>query len=231
MEGHIPTHRLESHEESALGPYGFAQPTGDRLAVRTRLPVLKLGCLRTIMSGRTRRPMASSLTSMPQELSSPFPDHTANEKQSPSTTPSDGDKAVMAVDDVVSSLPNKEVDTRVVTKAMRRKGWIQFAAICWAIFVCGWNDGTTGPLIPRLREVYRVCGTLVAVSTCHLLTRPFLGIIRCPVPHFHRRLRCTFLAILYSKLHAINHQHDPSRVTSPVPLSTSTSQTVSGMVW
>ena len=159
MEGHNPTHCLESHEESALGRHVSAQPTDDKLAVRTPLTVLKLGRLRTNVSGRTHRPMASSVTPMPQELPSPLPDRIADEKRSAPTTPFEGDKAIMAIDDVVSSLPNKDVDTRIITKAMRRKGWTQFAAVCWGIFVCGWNDGTTGPLIPRLQEVYRVCSS------------------------------------------------------------------------
>ncbi|KAM5538630.1 hypothetical protein V8D89_007659 [Ganoderma adspersum] len=46
---------------------------------------------------------------------------------------------------------------------MRRKAWIQFAALCWSIFICGWNDGTTGPLIPRLQEVYRVPYSVVSL--------------------------------------------------------------------
>ena len=138
------------------------QPTGDKLAVRTRLPrpVLKLEHPRPSVSGRTRRLMASLLTPQPQELPSPLSDHCPHEKKSTPATPSAEDKEVtMAIDDVVPSLPNKEVDTRVVTKTMRRKAWLQYAALCWAMFLCGWNDGTTGPLIPRLQEVYHVRGT------------------------------------------------------------------------
>lgn len=44
----------------------------------------------------------------------------------------------------------------VKTPAMRRKAQIQFATLCWSIFVAGWNDGTLGPLLPRLQEVYHV---------------------------------------------------------------------------
>lgn len=49
--------------------------------------------------------------------------------------------------------------TPATTPAMRRKGWIQFATLCWSIYVAGWNDGTLGPLLPRLQEVYHVSGT------------------------------------------------------------------------
>ncbi len=36
---------------------------------------------------------------------------------------------------------------------------IQFSALCWCIFLIGWNDGTTGPLLPRIQEVYHVFTT------------------------------------------------------------------------
>ena len=43
-----------------------------------------------------------------------------------------------------------------VTASMKRKSWVQFAALCFAIYVAGWGDGTLGPLLPRLQEVYHV---------------------------------------------------------------------------
>ena len=49
---------------------------------------------------------------------------------------------------------SKEVP--IVTPSMRRRGWVQFAALCFTIYVSGWNDGTLGPLLPRLQEVYHV---------------------------------------------------------------------------
>lgn len=33
---------------------------------------------------------------------------------------------------------------------------LHFAAICWCFFLQGWNDGTTGPLLPRMQSVYHV---------------------------------------------------------------------------
>lgn len=33
---------------------------------------------------------------------------------------------------------------------------VQFATLCWSIIVTGWNDGSTGPLIPRIQSVYGV---------------------------------------------------------------------------
>jgi hypothetical protein len=34
---------------------------------------------------------------------------------------------------------------------------LQYASLCWSLFLAGWNDGTTGPLLPRIQEVYHVC--------------------------------------------------------------------------
>lgn len=49
---------------------------------------------------------------------------------------------------VSSPLPNSQ---RQIIKAR-----IQFASLCWCLFLAGWNDGTTGPLLPRIRKVYHV---------------------------------------------------------------------------
>ena len=41
-------------------------------------------------------------------------------------------------------------------KTQKIRGRIQFAVLCWSLFLLGWNDGTTGPLLPRIQEVYHV---------------------------------------------------------------------------
>ena len=45
-----------------------------------------------------------------------------------------------------------EVDVR----AQRKKVNIHFFTMCCSMFLLGWNDGTTGPLLPRIQEVYHV---------------------------------------------------------------------------
>lgn len=42
-------------------------------------------------------------------------------------------------------------------KRFKRKGLVHFAALCWCIFLAGWNDGSTGPLLPIFQSNYRVC--------------------------------------------------------------------------
>nr|VWO96590.1 Major facilitator superfamily transporter [Ganoderma boninense] len=54
------------------------------------------------------------------------------------------------------------------TPAMRRKARIQFITLCWTLFLAGWNDGTTGPLLPRIQIVYH--GFLTAAATNVWLT-------------------------------------------------------------
>lgn len=50
-----------------------------------------------------------------------------------------------------------------VTRSQRRKGQIQFVSLCWCMVLAGWNDGTTGPLLPRIQEVYHVGFAIVSL--------------------------------------------------------------------
>lgn len=43
-----------------------------------------------------------------------------------------------------------------LSKEERRVGRIQFFALCCSLFVIGWNDGSIGPLLPRIQKVYEV---------------------------------------------------------------------------
>ncbi|TFK92343.1 MFS general substrate transporter [Polyporus arcularius HHB13444] len=49
------------------------------------------------------------------------------------------------------------------TPAFRRTAQLQFAVLCWTLFLAGWNDGTTGPLLPRMQSVYHVGFALVSM--------------------------------------------------------------------
>jgi len=41
-------------------------------------------------------------------------------------------------------------------KRMWRKELLHMGALCWMMFLQGWNDGTAGPMLPRIQEVYEV---------------------------------------------------------------------------
>ncbi|KAK0192520.1 MFS general substrate transporter [Armillaria mellea] len=57
-------------------------------------------------------------------------------------------------------------------KRKRMKGRVHYVTLCWFMFLAGWNDGTTGPLIPRMQTVYD--GFLTGAFANILLT-PKLG--------------------------------------------------------
>ena len=42
------------------------------------------------------------------------------------------------------------------TKKELRIARAQFLALCWVLFVIGWIDGSTGPLLPRFQNFYDV---------------------------------------------------------------------------
>ncbi|TEB30490.1 MFS general substrate transporter [Coprinellus micaceus] len=42
-------------------------------------------------------------------------------------------------------------------------GNIQYSALCFCFFISGWNDGSTGPLLPRIQEVYKVSYIIVSL--------------------------------------------------------------------
>lgn len=48
------------------------------------------------------------------------------------------------------------VEPDVPSKVSKWAGRIQFLTLCWTLFVAGWNDGTTGPLLSRMQENYHV---------------------------------------------------------------------------
>ena len=51
---------------------------------------------------------------------------------------------------------NPIVPSSAILKRQKIKGRIQFAALCWSLFLVGWSDACTGPLLPRIQEVYHV---------------------------------------------------------------------------
>jgi len=59
--------------------------------------------------------------------------------------------------------PEERNDTQGTSTYVKRRnekllGRLQFLTLCWTLFLIGWNDSSTGPLIPRIREFYGVKG-------------------------------------------------------------------------
>ena len=44
---------------------------------------------------------------------------------------------------------------------------VQYACLCLALFLAGWNDGTNGPLIPRIQSYYNVISVADTSPTLH----------------------------------------------------------------
>ncbi|KAI0332815.1 MFS general substrate transporter [Cubamyces sp. BRFM 1775] len=44
-----------------------------------------------------------------------------------------------------------------------RKSWLHFLALCFCVFCNGWNDGTTGPMLPRIQDHYHVGFAVVSL--------------------------------------------------------------------
>ncbi|KAH8103076.1 MFS general substrate transporter [Cristinia sonorae] len=51
----------------------------------------------------------------------------------------------------------------ILARKYRLKARLNFLACCWSLFLAGWNDGTTGPLLPRIQAVYNLSYVLVSM--------------------------------------------------------------------
>ncbi|KAF9528584.1 major facilitator superfamily domain-containing protein [Crepidotus variabilis] len=61
---------------------------------------------------------------------------------------------------------NDRTVTPIISEVPRKQkifAQVQFLTLCWTLFLAGWNDGTTGPLIPRIQEVYNIGFAIVSL--------------------------------------------------------------------
>ena len=87
---------------------------------------------------------------------STLPSQTSLEVQSNTgIRPAEDRSSVHSARNVLHVLDSDEITERT-RKRFRRKEIVHFAAVCFAIFAVGWNDGTTGPLLPRIQHDYNV---------------------------------------------------------------------------
>jgi hypothetical protein len=73
----------------------------------------------------------------------------------PSTQPA-SDPVEDTIDIVIELQACSAIIVPTVTKEQARIARIQLFTISWTMFLLGWNDGSVGPLLPRIQEVYRV---------------------------------------------------------------------------
>ncbi|KAF7298349.1 MFS general substrate transporter [Mycena kentingensis (nom. inval.)] len=76
---------------------------------------------------------------------------------------------------VLSEQPSLPVSPPPQTKAQRRTERVQVSTIAWILFLLGWNDGSTGPLLLRIQESYGVGYTVLSLIFVFGCTGSFVG--------------------------------------------------------
>ncbi|KAF7297160.1 MFS general substrate transporter [Mycena indigotica] len=82
----------------------------------------------------------------------------------------------LRVDSTGKQLTGSETDDLPPqTRAQRKTQHVQLATLCWTLFLAGWNDGTVGPLLPRIQQSYHVGYTIVSLVFVFQCLGCFLG--------------------------------------------------------
>ncbi|KAH9899244.1 MFS general substrate transporter [Cubamyces lactineus] len=97
---------------------------------------------------------------------------------------------------------------------MRRKATMQFVTLCCSMFVAGWNDGTLGPLLPRIQEVYHVGYAVVSLIFVVSCTGAVLG--SCTFLYMFDRLGYGLVVVLASCLMIIAYALEAAAIPFPV---------------
>jgi hypothetical protein len=71
-----------------------------------------------------------------------------------------GHHALIVEANVVSRADRVKTMVPVPSQAQIVKARIQFISLYWTLFLAGWNDASTGPLLPRIQNVYQVFSIL-----------------------------------------------------------------------
>ncbi|KAF9077556.1 major facilitator superfamily domain-containing protein [Rhodocollybia butyracea] len=58
---------------------------------------------------------------------------------------------------------NLDMESEGVANNNQTREYVQLAALYWCLFLAGWNDGSTGPLLPRMQEAYNVGYIIVSL--------------------------------------------------------------------
>ncbi|KAH9003402.1 MFS general substrate transporter [Lactarius hatsudake] len=61
------------------------------------------------------------------------------------------------------SAPDGQVAVSEPSNSAGPRAKIQFLSLCWTLFLIGWSDSSTGPLLPRIQSVYDVGFAVVSV--------------------------------------------------------------------
>lgn len=76
-------------------------------------------------------------------------------------------------------------------------GRIQFLSLCFCLFLAGWNDGSTGPLLLRIQEAYHVR----FYDNCHIANWIYSqyrsGELYCCFPYVRVCVCCKYLVYFH----------------------------------
>ena len=64
-----------------------------------------------------------------------------------------------------------DVQVSQTDKSLKSRERIQFFSLCWSLFLLGWCDSSTGPLLPRIQNVYHVLCCLSASGLVHIMKK------------------------------------------------------------
>ncbi|KAL0565192.1 hypothetical protein V5O48_016836 [Marasmius crinis-equi] len=62
-----------------------------------------------------------------------------------------------------SSTTTDSTSPFIQTKSQSTIAYAQIVALAWTLFLSGWNDGTIGPLLPKIKAVYHLSDTVVSL--------------------------------------------------------------------
>lgn len=114
------------------------------------------------LSERTRRPSAITRTSSAI--------HPGGGEISKDPIRQDSNTSAQASSTSLPVLPFGSANatvSRLADKQFRRTSMIQFVTLCWCVFVEGWSDGSTGPLLPVIQRDYHVRSYIISCRSTH----------------------------------------------------------------
>ncbi|CAE6402594.1 unnamed protein product [Rhizoctonia solani] len=88
---------------------------------------------------------------------------------------------------IASISPSQGPEVSAWTMSLRNE-WIAIAACCEFMFLGGWNDGTTGPLLPAIQRYYQVGFVVVSM----LFVSSYVGYMSAAVLNIHLTDRLGF---------------------------------------
>jgi len=93
--------------------------------------------------------------------------------------PTSGVELSQAIEMMNRTVSTKDTTTPVndlsTAQPHRVRAHMQLASLCFSLFLAGWNDATTGPLLPRIQNVYNV--RTPTINQSQIMTKLQIGFV------------------------------------------------------